>query len=189
MDKSSDLPETLTRRELSNLLKRFTPVSSVQELVEWFEDGRRHLLRDIGAAASELGAPEALLRAVVASTNFRQAYFDHLHKRAFNPDVLERGMGLLAQDFIDANVSVRDRLAIFRMLQELFGITPTQKVQHEISQRVAHIHIKVESTPADFVDVDAHLVGEGEGQLGPGDGGVPGGVPEERGALQVGERD
>lgn len=128
------------------------PVWSVLDLVHFIEDGRRHLLDKPGKLAQEAGIPYHLALAIISSREFHRLYFDHINKQVFKPDILEEGMHLLAQDFTDPEVSTRDRLAIFNTLKELFGLAPTQKVEHEVKgQATFEIRLKVQATPNDLI--------------------------------------
>lgn len=159
-------------------------IETVEDLIAWFEDGRAHLVSSPKSAAKELGTTSAFMHAILASNAFRRAYFRRVTATAFHPGVLQRGMEILAADFMDQKVRVRDRLAIFRVVQELFGFEPTQKVQHEITHHPPVIEFRFPTRPEELVGDAApatvDIVGPGTkpGELVAGDEGDAGDILE-----------
>ncbi len=160
-------------------------IHTVHDLIAWFEDGRAHLASSPKSAAQELGMTSAFMHAVLASNVFRSEYFRRIAASSFPPHVLADGMRLIAQDFLNPAVSVKDRLAIYRVVQELFGIEPTQRVKHEINQKKVVVEFKVQASPSDFVaeplpaSADFVEPGDGANRLASGDEGNPGEFLEE----------
>ena len=127
-------------------------IASLAALVEWFEDGRRHLLEDVDEAARQLGTTRSFLATVVATRAFRRAYFNHLLSRSFDPDVLSDGFRLLAQDFISPETPTKQRLAIMKTLAEHAGIAKVEKVEHEVKGGQINVAFVLAAQPDDFVD-------------------------------------
>lgn len=147
-------------------------IRSVGDLVNWFETGRRGLLKDVGRAAKELGVMPTTLRTVVSSQAFRAAYFQHVLSSGMDPDTLAKGISLLAADMTSPKTAPKDRLAIIRAVAELMGVKTTQKVEHEIKQTSMEIKFHLVASPNDLIDGEEPVVldtvqpGVSEGELG-----------------------
>lgn len=185
---ANDEKYALPITKYDGLLKRISsgPIYSVQELIDYMIDNP-HRIRTPQMAAKETGIPYHLYMAVVSSREFHRAYFDRIHKSVFTGAVLEEGMKLLAEDFINPDVAVRDRLAIFRMLQDMFGATPAQKVEHEVKGTTYQIRLEIAAKPEDFATIDASVVEEAKGALGSGNAEEPRSIPVR--PLQADEED
>lgn len=126
-------------------------IRSVHDLVDWYERGRRGLLKDVAAAAKELGVMPSTLRTVISSNAFKAAYFRRVFTDNIDPDVLQRGLAILAADLISPETSPKDRLAIIRAIGEFMGVEAKQKVEHEITHRKVEVNFQIVATPDDFV--------------------------------------
>jgi len=126
-------------------------IRSVNDLVAWYEDGRRGLLKDVEAAAKQLKVMPTTLRTIVSSSAFRAAYFKHVLNDQLDPEVLAKGISLLAADMLSERTAPKDRLAIIRAVAELMGVKTTQRVEHEISQTSVEIGFHIIASPNDFV--------------------------------------
>jgi len=184
LDKLSD---TLTTDEVNKQIQLVLGdkgFNTIEDLIEWFEDGRAHLVASPKSAALELGTTSAFMHAIVASEVFRRAYFSRMMTASIPPHKIARGMELLANDFVNPSVAVKERLAIFRVIRELFGFEPTQRVKHDITTTQRRVELRVVASPSDFVDkpeqVSADLLepGDGEGRVDEGDEGDAGMVLE-----------
>lgn len=136
-------------------------IRSVHDLVDWYERGRRKLLKDVDAAAKELGVMPSTLRTIISSNAFRAAYFRRVFVDNMDPDVLQQGLSILAADLVSPDTSPKDRLAIIRAIGEFMGVEAKQKVEHEITHRKMEVSFLVVATPDDFVngEGDANVVG------------------------------
>lgn len=149
------IPEQVSEVELSRVIDVVLGergIRSVNDLVAWYEKGRRDKLAKVDEAARELGVRPSTLRTIISSSAFRAAYFKRILMDRFNPDVLSRGMTLLAADMLSEETSPKDRLAILRAISEMMGVKPTQKVEHEITQKSVEVKFVIETSPSDFVD-------------------------------------
>ena len=176
-----ELSEEDLNRAIKNTLAKKHNINNVYELVHWFLDGRRDLLMDLSAAAKELGVAVEFVYATVGTAHFRRVLFNELGRSTFNVNTLARGLDLLARDFTDRKVSPAHRIAIYRLIQELFDATPVAKHKHEVNVRHApQIVFRIEGSPSDLLPDEDPTPRVVAGQhdlhdaLGDGDGGEPG---------------
>jgi len=147
-------------------------ITSVHDLIRWFEDGRRELLDNPEEAAKQLGTTKQMMSTVLASRAFRRAYYEYIFFKKFNPSVIASGLGLLAADFTSPDTSPKNRLAIMKAINEIAGIAQVQKVEHEVTAKTVSVEVKINATPDDFVTTRvagaALEAGEGAPELGDG---------------------
>lgn len=127
-------------------------IRSVHDLVDWYERGRRGLLKDVDRAAKELGVMPSTLRTIIASNAFKAAYFRRVFTDNIDPDVLQQGLAILAADLVSPDTSPKDRLAIVRAIGEFMGVEAKQKVEHEITHKKVEVSFQIVATPDDFAD-------------------------------------